>query len=282
MLGVPAPSDRRHPPQALPRNVLYLSYGDGPHVQEVRYSIISAWRFGPPEDDGVRVIIYTDRPEAFDDLPVSVRAVAPSEWSAWSGAHGYAHRRKIIALEHAYRECDGLVILLDGDTVWLQPPGTLFERVAPGRAVMHKREGALHRGRDSISRQVRRILAGLGDRVPAGASMPPSTHMWNAGVVGVHRDDAACTTQVLAWTDAMCGVSTDVHVLEQLAFSHVLAQRGCLVESADVVFHYWPRRLRLAIGRHIAKLSTPAECRDLQQLAERFHARIPRPALQPA
>jgi hypothetical protein len=254
--------------------VLYLCYGDDPHTAEVRCSIASAWRFGCPAADGLRLAVYTDRPAAFEDFPVAVTKVRAAEWAEWSGSHAYRHRRKIPALRRALAESGGPVVIVDGDTWWRRPPRRLFARIAPGRAVMHIREGRLDRVADPLYRRTLEIIAQTA--APAGEGpLPPTGHMWNAGVVGLHPADSNRLGEVLAWTDTMCAASTGVHVLEQLAFSHVLACRMRLAEAGDVVVHYWPAAWRAAIRDHIRRVEADGG-RGPGEVAERFFDGLPR------
>ena len=63
--------------------------------------------------------------------------------------------------------------------------------------------------------------------------------IWNAGVIGLDPADAKLLDEVLDLTDQFCACS-NLHVLEQLAFSYVLTQRSVVSETHDIVFHYWP------------------------------------------
>ncbi len=99
-------------------NLLYLSYGSGPHEQEVICSLLSAYRWSAPGDT-YRILVYTDHPESYRDLPLEIQFVSPMQWQEWSGPKQFNHRRKILALQHAMQTYGGPVVLLDGDT-WLR------------------------------------------------------------------------------------------------------------------------------------------------------------------
>ena len=260
------------------RNILYLSYGNGVHETDVRSSIISAWRFGPLTSQLIRVIIYTDRPFAFEDLPVVVRTVTEAEWGTWSGEYNYRHRRKICALQDAFREFDGPIALIDGDTWWCQSPKKIFNRIANGRTVMHIREGRLDRVNDPVYLRLAEIL-----NHPALIRSCREQHissqkafMWNSGVVGIDRRDSGLLDEVLYLTDTFCSVSTSVHVLEQFAFSHVLASKTIITEASNFVFHYWPPQLR-SLFRNIANVSlTTNDAGSIEEMAHHWFANIPR------
>ena len=96
-------------------NLLYLSYGSGPHQQEVIFSALSAHHCSPANDD-YRIWIYTDDAEMFKNLPVEIQFISTDQWNDWAGPKRFNHRRKILALKHALQHHEGPVVLLDGDT----------------------------------------------------------------------------------------------------------------------------------------------------------------------
>ena len=51
--------------------------------------------------------------------------------------------------------------------------------------------------------------------------------MWNAGVIGIHQHDKDCLPEVLGFTDSLV-TKSDLHVLEQFAFSWVLTKKNSL------------------------------------------------------
>jgi hypothetical protein len=219
--------------------LLYLSYGRGLHEQEVTFSVLSASRWSDPTR--YRVLIYTDHPESFQNLDADIVFVSPEQWDEWSGPRNFAHRRKILALQHALREYQSRVVLLDGDT-WLRAPvDRLFDLVAPGRAVMHIREGEISQIDSPILRELTHMLAGslFADLGGNELKISSDVSMWNAGVIGMDPAELPLLQEVLHLTDQFCAVS-DLHVLEQFAFSWILQNKTELSECPDLVFHYWP------------------------------------------
>jgi hypothetical protein len=214
--------------------VVYLSYGKGPHEQEVIFSLLSAWHWAMPDRDDVRFAVYTDHPETFAGLPVDIERVSPETWVEWSGPTGFNHRRKIMALRHAFDRWGTKTLLVDGDTWWRNRPAVLFRRIRPGQSVLHLREGR-------VARALATLFAthSFTDLDGHTKTFESSEWMWNAGVIGLDPADAGLLDEVLHWTDALCNVAR-MHVLEQFAFSYVLGQRTHLKEAGDCVWHYWP------------------------------------------
>lgn len=234
--------------------LLYISYGSGPHEQEVIYSILSA-RYWSKRCSNYRILILTDHPQSFTGVDAEVEFISPALWNEWSGVANYAHRRKILAIQHVIGMCDGPVVLLDGDT-WLRAPAEfLFRRVVPGRSLMHIREGRVCEIATPkmwsmcqlLKREVFRDVDGQRYQIPA------DSFMWNAGVIGMHPNDRDFLHEVLHLTDSLIRTS-DLHVLEQFAFSWVLTNRTNLAECHDLVFHYWPPYLHKPFRDYLPQL----------------------------
>lgn len=261
------------------RTLLYLSYGQGLHELEVAYSVYSA-RYWSANAAGFRILIYTDHPGSFASVPADVAFISAQQWSAWGGSQNFNHRRKILALQHAIKESCDAVVLVDGDTWWRRPVEEMFRRVEAGRSTMHIREGSIAEIRGPRVAELR-SLAGrhqfsLADGTPV--TIPVNCQMWNAGVVGIHAHDAAILDDVIHLTDQLCAKS-DLHILEQLAFSYLLQSRTALSEASDIVFHYWPPYLHTPFRSVLPGLMEYAGKLEDSQKAAWLYASRPRPTL---
>ncbi len=258
-------------------HLLYLSYGRGPHQQEVIFSALSAHHWSPAGED-YQIWIYTDETDTFKGLPFEIQFISTARWNDWAGPKQFNHRRKILALKHAIEHHAGPVVLLDGDT-WLRAPvSRLFERVGPGRTLMHIREGDISRIDTPLFQRMRELLqsADLQDRNGNRFRIPTDVAMYNAGVIGIDSADAGLLDQVLDLTDQLCELS-DLHVLEQFAFSYVLAQGTALGEADDLVFHYWPPYLHDPFRKELPQLMAESESLPLRQRVDHLYAHRPRP-----
>ena len=223
----------------MPANLLtYLSYGTGPHVDETRYSILSAvHRAGA--NPRFEIVVVTDEADAFANLGATILAVGAGQFRDWAGPSNFNHRIKILAMKRVMRDRNPkAVALVDGDTFYLRSPGRLFDRIGPGRGLMHVTEGrigqlvALGHNRHGLSE----MTHDLG--TPGGPyDFDQTTPMWNAGVVGLSGDDAGLLDEVVKLTDAIHR-TVPTHISEQLAFSRVLGRRIEMSDCRDVVFHY--------------------------------------------
>lgn len=229
---------------AKDKTLLYLSYGVGPHVQEIIFSILSFHHLSGPKDD-IAVVVYTDTPDAFGGLGVEIEVLDPSLLTAWLGGSTYIHRRKLACMIDAVQRRPGKVVFVDGDTYFRRSPHLLFDRVGPGRCCMHLLEIRLRESSSKAHRDLadivrdHRFVDGRGDAV----SFAANPVMWNSGVIGVHSDDAARLDDALVLLDQLWAVIRSVHTVEQFAVGCFL-ERLDLQATDDVVFHYWPLPLR--------------------------------------
>ncbi len=228
------------------RTLVYLSYGGDPvQIAETTFGILSAARLVEPAD-GIRILLYTDDPRSYDDLPADVRPVSPGELATWSGADGYQHRRKAAVVRDALASSGGSVAFVDADTWFRRHPTDLFERIAPGRSVLHIPEGPLrtspwppHRALAAhLDTQEYQDTAGRPTRVRGDAVV------WNSGVIGMDAGDVQAVDEALHLIDQIWAGHRGNKTVEQVAMSHQLVERTVVQGASDVVYHYWPDQVR--------------------------------------
>ena len=264
------------------RNLVYLSYGPGLHEQEITFSILSAYRWLGTSRPDWRIVVYTDRPETFSTLEVATVVLDASTLKEWAGPAGFGHRRKILALRDALQRFDGPSAILDGDTYFRRSPWKVFDRIGPGRTVMHLREGNV----DGLSGSVHGELASLlRDGGPwtdlSGAALPisDSAPMWNSGVIGADPSDVRLLDESIHLTDQLSRRSK-LHTLEQFALGTVLGRKTRLREVGDIVFHYWDRSYRDPFHRLLPELLERTATMPLAERARQCYAYRPRPTLR--
>lgn len=260
--------------------LMYLSYGNGPHVQEIIFSILSIHRWVDPHSAGIELLVYTDTPDAFDGLGVTIVPLDEAVLREWSGPKNYAHRRKLEALRHSLSRKSGKVAMIDGDTWFRRSPVKLFERVDAGRACLHICEYRLGHHADPQSRAFADLLAGHDwyDADGHAVVIGQNPAMWNSGVIGIHSADAACVDSALHMLDQLGEVAAGAHYIEQYAVGQSL-ERLELRETADIVFHYWPSHLRAPFKKRIFDVLAQGEGQPLPERAQLAYAHRPRATL---
>lgn len=262
-------------------HLVYISFGEGRHVDEVRFSVQTAARHLAAGGGAWGVDVWTDRPEQWKDLPVSVVEVSPEQALAWMGPHRYVWRAKIEVLRAALAAADGgRCLYVDGDTWWSRSPSVVFDRIGPGRSVMHLREGR------PPAPEVAALAHVLERHQPVDGSghawtFPADRDSWNAGVIGLHPADAGACPEVASLTDQLLehGFGEHSHTSEQLAFAVALQARTEVSECRDAVVHYWPTEMREPFGAALAQ-AREADGVGERELFERLWSCRPRPTAQ--
>lgn len=222
----------------------YYAYGPGPHVEQVKYSVWSAVAMSPA-DAPPRVVIYTDDPTRYADLPAEFELLTPAELDEWQGPMKYHFRRKMFIIERALRTYNVPVFLMDGDTFFLKPPEVVLQRIRPGKSVMHIRETRI----DNMPQFHRKVADALNRSPtpgPDGQPLPNFTGqmwMWNAGLLGVHPAQVDLIPLVVHVNDQIWEKCQSGHA-EQVAWAYVLQEKTHLQRCDDVIFHYWKPYLR--------------------------------------
>ncbi|MGI4883654.1 MAG: hypothetical protein ACRYFR_01695 [Janthinobacterium lividum] len=240
--------------------LLYQAYGNPNVLNEALFSILSYLR----QPVGARVVVYTDNPAHFqrvlgDAEAVEYVPIAPAQWQAWRGEIDFVHRVKIEVLRHAAARYAGNLLYVDTDTVFLQPLAEVFGALGRGERFMHVGEGRLRDG-NALNRKINHALQqDAGRTALAGGPISPDTQMYNAGALGLRSADAPLLAQALALTEQLHRLYPK-HVMEQLAFSVVLARAGVVRAATPWVYHYWNLK---EIRPALAALFAPAGPRPL-------------------
>ena len=262
------------------RALVYLSYGTGPHVDEIIFSILSVHHWIDPAESGIEIIVYTDNPAAFVGLGATIVELDDATLREWSGPMNYAHRRKPEALRDALARTGGRVAMIDGDTWFRQSPAALFDRIRPGRAILHIREYRLAYHDDAQSQFFATLLAGREWHDLSGRPIKIGDNpaMWNSGVIGMHASDARLVDEALHLLDQLAEAAPDIHYIEQFAFGHCLAPLQ-LTEAAHTVFHYWPLHLRDPFKQRLAAVLDEGRGMPISERAHRAFAARPRASI---
>jgi hypothetical protein len=250
--------------------ILYISYGSGAHVHETLFSILTLPRYQVGVMNEARVCVLTDEPRVFQGRGIEALEIPRATLDEWKGPHGLGHRCKILAIRHVLERYGGRCLYVDGDTYFIRPPGRALGRIDPGRSVMHRVEGYL-----GLSRHHHRI-GELLKALPGGLAGGPSSLQWNAGVVGIHARDLSLLDDVLRLTDALLD-GFYAPVMEQVAFSLILAEKSRLRPARDIIYHYCvsPDRERFRV--QLPGLIAASEGMTVERRAAWLYARRTRP-----
>lgn len=213
--------------------LLYLVYGPEYFHHEVFFSVVSALSFlrhEPENLDKPEIRIITDRPDLYAGLPVCIDVLDEKTRTEWAGAFSFHWRMRYPCIRSMLQQYER-VVLVDGDTFFKKSPGSLFPRVMPGYFLCHKIEERLG---DSVQLflQLQRV----------GFTHDQDARLFNAGVLGVHRDDIAFLEAPLDLLDRFYPDLGKIYIFEQICVSVAAHGRLHLNTCADVLLHYWSRK----------------------------------------
>lgn len=168
----------QHPQPSRPQ-LVYLAFGPATYHQEACFSIVSALaHLGTTAADAIGIQVYTDNPQPYAKLPVTVHLLDEATRQAWNAPHGYHFRSKHELLRQVLQQ-HPLAVLIDTDTFFRTSPLHLFARVAPGKLLCNAigpRYGA-----NQKCLLYRNLLYILQTRGLADCQMP----LVNSGVIGL-------------------------------------------------------------------------------------------------
>lgn len=213
----------------------YLIYGNKREYQlELALSVLSALQFLTKSQESVTICVVSDRHDIGLDLPIDRLVISPKEFAEWTQAGTYHYRAKILALMKAIDHYQAPAVLVDTDTVFLQSPARLFDRISPQQSVMHDFEYEI--------RDVpywKPLLEKLGDGIEIeGMQIVPRSPMYNSGVIGIDVANRSLLDKALAVQDKLYALSP-IFNIEQFAVTIPLYHYTQLVTSTDVIWHYW-------------------------------------------
>jgi hypothetical protein len=260
------------------KNLLYLSYGSGPHVDELAFSVLSACRFIPPSRTDYRIIVAADDPAPYKDLRVTIDLITPTELGDWLGPNRFGHRCKIFALRRALMQYNAPTIIVDGDSWFRRSPDVLFEWLAPGRSIMHMDEGPLKHLQEHRFISDRLAKSPFSPPSRPGFTLTPNLRLWNAGIAGLHPANVGLLDRVAALSDEIWDWQPN-DFAEQMAFSAILGAETQRREAADVIFHYWRPYLRNPFRETLATLMPQSRDLPAAERIEKCWPKRPRPGL---
>lgn len=228
--------------------VVYQAYGRADIVKQNLFSIISLLRYSEGLKAVDKILIYTDQSEYFKQFLgehplVQYHDMGPERLQKWRGQIQFVHRVKIEMLKDATKLFPkSNLFYMDGDTYFSKAPENLMAQIGPQKSIMHEAENVIEQGKDPLSKKVKKFLKQNEFQIK-GKSLKIPTHqvMWNAGVLGFSPSFFSDLDSVLEFTDQAYS-RYQKHVMEQLAFSYFLSEKGKIIDARAEVHHYWRQK----------------------------------------
>ncbi|HDS1757158.1 hypothetical protein [Pseudomonas sp. M5] len=216
--------------------LVYLAFGPATYHQEACFSIVSALaHLGTAAGEAMDIQVYTDNPEPYGKLPVTVHLLDEATRKAWNEPHGYHFRSKHVVLRQVLQQ-HSQAVLIDTDTFFRKSPLNLFQRVKAGSLLCNAIGGRYGANQQCLLYQnLQNILQARG---LADGQMP----MVNSGVIGLTAEDAGILDHSIAMMDEFHPLVRTAYTLEEFCLAVATYRKLALAECTDVIHHYWSRK----------------------------------------
>ncbi|WDY58480.1 hypothetical protein [Pseudomonas sp. PSKL.D1] len=216
--------------------LVYLAFGPATYHQEACFSIVSALtHLDTAAAEAMDIQVFTDNPEPYGNLPVTVHVLDDETRNAWNQPHGYHFRSKHVLLRQVLRQ-HPMAVLIDTDTFFRASPMKLFQRVKKGQLLCNFVGGRY--GGNQKCLLYKNLLTILQQRGLADCQMP----LVNSGVIGLVEADAATLDHSIAMMDEFYPLARAAYTLEEFCLAVAAYRKLELAECTDVIHHYWSRK----------------------------------------
>jgi hypothetical protein len=232
------------PLEKTPHQLLYLIYGNQDvYRREAKFSMLTALA-QLKRGESLCIRVMTDRPQDYAGWPVDTIALDEQTMAQWQGENGYHHRRKACAIAQGLKLAHK-TLFVDTDTLFLESPHRVFERIGPGRYVMDRFEYDWSYVCD------RPDYVKLGRCLQAhGISSHNSFKLYNSGLCGVTDGDTPLLEASIRLIDEWTRGSFDIHTIEQIALSFAMRNHP-VQEAKKFIYHYFAeKRFFHAMQKH--------------------------------
>ncbi len=218
--------------------IVYLAHTQQRILDDVLFSMLNLINGGLTNLD-CEVIVGTDQPNNFNELPVTVWPVSSSEIEQWKGAVNFIHRTKAVFLGLvADKYPEDHILYFDADTAIKVPLQVLLEKLDSGTVLMHASESTIRDAEMPVYRPIKRAI------VSGNLDLPGliNSEMFNAGVIGVPRSLTSVFEDVVTGVDQVYP-QLKVHIIEQMLFSYYLGKKSEVCATANDIIHWWGKGL---------------------------------------
>lgn len=219
--------------------VTYIVYGNNNgYFIGARFSILTLFAHNA---SAVRVLILTDRPSYFSDLPATVLELSSTQKCQWSLDERYHFRIKnrglAFVIETLNLDDSDKIIAVDTDGYFKSSIDELFKRINSENSTIFKNEGAIHKKKRF--KVYKDALVGKTFKTQANKvyQLSPNAEMWGTLLWGFQVSNRA----ILDTADdiMLCLLDVvDAHTIEPFALTEAIKADHNLFESKQYVENY--------------------------------------------
>ena len=227
--------------------ILYHVYGSTALYNQLRFSILTLYHQLKGDFKNMKVVIYTDDARNFEmykeAMPFYIEPLTKDSVQSYKGEQQFVHRVKICVIKDCFLKYKSNILYLDSDTYLTKNPLPLLNCISGTTSIMNSNDYDLISADDLYENNdwlhIRKAIKNYVYIIEGKkTTIPLTTRMWNAGVIGISKENSHLLDNILELTDQIYK-NKRVFTAEQLAFSYYLQNKTDLISSEDVVFHYW-------------------------------------------
>lgn len=220
--------------------IVYVVYGDDQtYYQGARFGMLSFMAHWSSEKKP-HIIVITEKPDIFRDLPVDVITITPELKAEWSLNGQYHFRIKNRGLRFLFEQYDfsenDKILFLDTDTYFTHQTEVFFNNISPSNALMFFPETNI--SQVSEDNEYSKIIGTTFEFDGMKYQVDNDSVMWASAVIGL----MPCMANELDYADRLmqCFRQADckAHTIEQFALSEALRRNYTLVAAKNWVNHY--------------------------------------------
>lgn len=218
----------------MQNQLMYLIYGPAEvYHREAKFSIFSAL-YRANLQPNFTIVVYTDQPQHYADLPVETYPLTERQLNEWYGELKYFHRAKLLAMQLAAGRAEK-TYFIDTDTFFLKNPNQLFDLVTDEQAIADELYFASLPEVVAFAPAVAAELA----RLDIDSKHIP---IINSGLFGLARSQMDVFAKAIALNDVMYPASNRSNTTEQLVLGMAASTQVKLAEDPQIIKHYWSRK----------------------------------------
>lgn len=261
-------ADHSHSSPALPRQLIYLAYGQREDILlEARFSILSA--LARKGQDELHIVVLTESATTFRDLPVEVLNIEPDTLKGWFGTIRYHHRSKPCALLSVMERAEKS-ILVDTDTFFLKSPLQLFDLIDEQHVLVDRLLNPMWTKHDPYALR-------CGDYLQKRYRLHARHRHVNSGLIGLTRGHAAVIRDMIEIIDGIYEMSGKLLHTEQVALGIAITHHGLTpVAHKSVLQHYYAKKYAYRAVAAVFLRDHP-DALSPATLAQLRHFRLERP-----
>jgi len=218
--------------------VLYIIYGDNQdYYNSAKYSLLTfmSWL---TETNQVEFFVLTEKPEEFDDYPVTTFLIDKKQKNEWSLGGAYHFRIKNRGLLHIMDKihADDKILFFDADTYFVKSPLPLFDLINSSQALLYLNEGLIY-SKKKFSTYVKNLADRKIEIDNEIYELSKKSSMWGSLMIGVMpnmKPSIEYADQLLLSFFTM----VPSHTIEQFSLAEALIRKYNIIEGKNFISQY--------------------------------------------